>query len=44
MTSVHKAISTVAPHDSIERYTSLGVQCIQGNCENYIPLGNTSRR
>lgn len=30
MARVHKIISTVAPHDSIERYTSLGVEVLQG--------------
>ncbi|NOR26236.1 MAG: pyridine nucleotide-disulfide oxidoreductase [Desulforhopalus sp.] len=30
MARVHRIISTVAPHDSIERYTSLGVDVLQG--------------
>ncbi len=30
MARVHKIISDVAPHDSIERYTSLGVEVLQG--------------
>ncbi len=30
MQRVHKVISTVAPHDSIERYTDLGVEVLQG--------------
>jgi len=30
MNRVHDVISQVAPHDSIERYSDLGVECIQG--------------
>jgi len=30
MERVHNVIETVAPHDSVERYTRLGVDCIQG--------------
>lgn len=30
MDRVHQKISEIAPHDSIERYTNLGVECIQG--------------
>ncbi|MEQ1837799.1 MAG: FAD-dependent oxidoreductase [Candidatus Nitrotoga sp.] len=30
MARVHKVISEVAPHDSVERYTSLGVEVLQG--------------
>jgi pyruvate/2-oxoglutarate dehydrogenase complex dihydrolipoamide dehydrogenase (E3) component/uncharacterized membrane protein YdjX (TVP38/TMEM64 family) len=30
MERVHRVISTVEPHDSVERYTSLGVDVIQG--------------
>lgn len=30
MKRVHKVISEVAPHDSVERYTELGVECITG--------------
>ncbi len=30
MQRIHKVIDTIEPHDSIERYTSLGVDCIQG--------------
>jgi pyruvate/2-oxoglutarate dehydrogenase complex dihydrolipoamide dehydrogenase (E3) component len=30
MERVRRVIRTVEPHDSIERYTSLGVECIQG--------------
>ncbi len=29
MKSVHNAIHEIAPHDSIERYTNLGVECIK---------------
>ncbi len=30
MEGVHDAIKTIAPHDSIERYTKLGVECYKG--------------
>ena len=30
MTRVHEVIRTVAPHDSVERYTGLGVEVLQG--------------
>ena len=30
MKRVHGAIKTIEPHDSVERYTELGVDCIQG--------------
>jgi pyruvate/2-oxoglutarate dehydrogenase complex dihydrolipoamide dehydrogenase (E3) component/uncharacterized membrane protein YdjX (TVP38/TMEM64 family) len=30
MERVQRVIETVEPHDSVERYTSLGVECIQG--------------
>ncbi len=30
MRRVHRVIETIEPHDSIERYTDLGVECIQG--------------
>ncbi len=30
MDRVHQVIRTVAPHDSVERYTDLGVECIKG--------------
>jgi len=30
MQRVHRVIETVEPHDSVERYQSLGVDCIQG--------------
>jgi pyruvate/2-oxoglutarate dehydrogenase complex dihydrolipoamide dehydrogenase (E3) component/uncharacterized membrane protein YdjX (TVP38/TMEM64 family) len=31
MARVHRIINTVAPHDSVERYTKLGVEVIRGN-------------
>lgn len=31
MERVQQVISTIEPHDSVERYTGLGVECIQGN-------------
>ncbi len=30
MARVQRVINTVAPHDSVERYTELGVDCVQG--------------
>lgn len=30
MSRIHKVIDTIEPHDSVERYSSLGVDCIQG--------------
>lgn len=37
MTRVRGVIETVAPHDSIERYTSLGVECIRGSARLVSP-------
>ena len=28
---VHKVIETIEPHDSVERFTALGVDCVQGD-------------
>jgi pyruvate/2-oxoglutarate dehydrogenase complex dihydrolipoamide dehydrogenase (E3) component/uncharacterized membrane protein YdjX (TVP38/TMEM64 family) len=33
MARVHEVIRTVEPHDSVERYTGLGVECIQGEAK-----------
>lgn len=33
MNRVHDVIAQIAPHDSIERYTELGVECITGEAE-----------
>ncbi|MBC8343130.1 MAG: dihydrolipoyl dehydrogenase [Bacteroidetes bacterium] len=33
MERIQKVIQTVAPHDSVERYTGLGVDCINGAAE-----------
>jgi len=33
MNRVHRIISVVEPHDSAERYTSLGVECIDGEAK-----------
>jgi pyruvate/2-oxoglutarate dehydrogenase complex dihydrolipoamide dehydrogenase (E3) component/uncharacterized membrane protein YdjX (TVP38/TMEM64 family) len=30
MARVQRVITTIAPHDSVERYTGLGVECIEG--------------
>jgi dihydrolipoamide dehydrogenase len=31
MQRVHKVIEKIEPHDSVERFTSMGVNCLQGN-------------
>ena len=33
MERVHRVIRTVEPHDSVERYTGLGVECIEGEAK-----------
>ncbi len=33
MQRVHRVIKDIAPHDSVERYTKLGVECIQGEAK-----------
>jgi len=33
MERVQRVIRTIAPHDSIQRYTDLGVECIQGEAK-----------
>ena len=30
---VHKVIETIEPHDSVERFTDLGVECVMGEAE-----------
>ncbi len=37
MERVQSIIQTIAPHDSIERYTQLGVDCIQGTAKIIAP-------
>ncbi len=37
MERVHGIIRTVAPHDSVERYTQLGVECIKGRAKIVSP-------
>lgn len=37
MERIHKIIKTIEPHDSVERFTSLGVECIQGNAKILSP-------
>lgn len=37
MERVQRVVSTVAPHDSVERYTRLGVDCIQGRARIVSP-------
>lgn len=37
MGRVHQVISDIEPHDSIERYTSLGVDCIKGEAQILSP-------
>jgi dihydrolipoamide dehydrogenase len=36
---VHQVIKDIEPHDSIERYTKLGVECIQGEATLVSPYG-----
>ncbi|MBF0629578.1 MAG: FAD-dependent oxidoreductase [Magnetococcales bacterium] len=38
MERVHRVIQTVAPHDSVERYTALGVECIHGTARITSPF------
>jgi len=38
MKRVHTVISKVEPHDSVERYTKLGVECIQGAAKILSPF------
>ncbi len=37
MARVQRVIATIEPHDSIERYTSLGVDCVQGEAKILSP-------
>lgn len=37
MAHVHEAIKEIEPHDSVERYTSLGVECVQGDAKILSP-------
>jgi len=37
MQRIHKVIATIAPHDSIERYQSLGVEVLQGHAKLLSP-------
>jgi dihydrolipoamide dehydrogenase len=37
MGRIHKVIQDIEPHDSIERYTKLGVECIKGSAEIISP-------
>lgn len=37
MGRVHNVISKIEPHDSVERYTDLGVECIQGSAKIISP-------
>ena len=37
MQRVHKVIADIEPHDSVERYTSLGVECILGEAKIISP-------
>jgi pyruvate/2-oxoglutarate dehydrogenase complex dihydrolipoamide dehydrogenase (E3) component len=37
MQRVQRVVKTVEPHDSVERYTSLGVDCVQGNARLTTP-------
>ncbi|EOD81947.1 FAD-dependent NAD(P)-disulfide oxidoreductase [Grimontia indica] len=37
MGRVHKVIADIEPHDSVERYTKLGVECIEGEAKILSP-------
>lgn len=37
MQRVHQVIANIAPHDSVERYTELGVECLQGEAKLISP-------
>ena len=37
MQRVQRVVKTIEPHDSVERYTSLGVECIQGEARIVSP-------
>ncbi len=37
MDRVHEVIAKIEPHDSVERYTNLGVECIQGEAKILSP-------
>ena len=38
MERVQRVVRTVEPHDSVERYTGLGVECIAGRGEDHLAL------
>ncbi|MCP5151245.1 MAG: FAD-dependent oxidoreductase [Ectothiorhodospiraceae bacterium] len=37
MDRVRRVVETVAPHDSVDRYASLGVECLQGEAQMVTP-------
>ena len=37
MNRVHEVVKAIEPHDSVERFTSLGVDCVQGDAELVSP-------
>ena len=37
MERVQAVVKTIEPHDSVERYTSLGVDCVQGDARIVSP-------
>lgn len=38
MERIHKVIDAIEPHDSVERYTKLGVECVQGEAKILSPF------
>ena len=44
MERVQGVVRKVEPHDSVERYSGLGVDCISGSCSSGQPLGSGGRR
>ena len=44
MERVQRVIATIEPHDSVERYTALGVECVQGTAKITSPVDGRGRR
>jgi pyruvate/2-oxoglutarate dehydrogenase complex dihydrolipoamide dehydrogenase (E3) component len=38
MSRVHRVVKTIEPHDSVERYSKLGVECISGAAKLISPF------
>ena len=44
MERVQSVIRQIEPHDSVERYTGLGVDVVQGSAKIVSPLGGSHHR